>query len=509
MHRGRRMSTLLLLVLLAACQQGAPTIRWLSPTSGGTVSGKVRLSVEPLGEPAPPNVVFMLGDKEVAKAYLADDVYEAILDTSVIEPGSYTLRAVPYGAPSSPLEVSVARSIPNTSETVTGTPETPSDSGSSLGSDPLNLGGLLDFWGDVGGGSTAEAALSAPGAFPWESLWRGSAVRAKARSFLTQQQPEVIKLPRGEYHYNEVLEAWEGTVAETGSLMVSFIYPDPETLEPHEIVITVDWENGGNTQVVASQLGEVEVPTAARVYVTDNSETIMDLDILASWRRPEGCAKAILEPEALSLIGYTSHARPDEGGDSTSPAQEGGEEAPERPDIDESDIDLLLTLGTDPVTNEDILELTLELVTFAGDAQADLNLEVAATGEIEREDCFASGGTVSSLSLAAEVGVGLVDGPRRGSRFGLAASEPLYNPDGLPTSALIEGEIATFDEATLEEDVTSYSGTLGETNGDGFPGENVTVVLPEGDETTLDVYIEAIYDIYRAMIEEKIAEARG
>lgn len=508
MHRGLRMSMLLLMALLVACQQGAPTIRWLSPTSGGTLSGQVRLSVEPLGESAPPNVVFMLEDKEVAKAYLADDIYEAILDTSVIEPGNYTMRAVPYGAPSVPLEVSVARSVSETPDTVTGTPETPSDTGSSLGSDPLNLGGLLDLWGEVGGGSTAEAALYAPGAFPWESLWRGSAVRAKARGFLTQQQAAVIELPRGDYRYNEALEAWEGSIADAGSLMVTFSYPDPETLEPHEIVITVDWENARKTQVVESQLGEVEVPTATRVYVTDNGEAIMDLDILASWRKPEGCAKAILEPEELSLIGYSSHARPNEDGDSASPAQDDGEEAPERPDIDESEVELRLTLGTDPVSNEDTLELALELVTLAGEAQADLSLEVAASGKIEREDCFASGGTLSNLLLSTEVGVGLVDGPRKGSRFSAQATEPEYNQDGVPTSALIEGEVATFDEATLEEDVSSYSGRLDDESGDGFPGENVTVTLPEGDEMTLDVYIKAIFEIYRAMIEEKIGESR-
>ncbi len=503
MHRGLRISTLLVLTLLVACQGRAPAIRWLSPTAGGTLSGKVRLSVAPLGEPAPPNVVFTLGDQEIGKAYLSGDVYEAVFDTSVIDPGTYTLRAAPYGAPSLPLEVVVARNVPNTSDTVTGTPESQPDD-LSLGSDPLNLGGLLDLWGDVGGGSTAEAALYAPGGFPWGSLWSSSAVWATARGLFTQQT-EVIELPRGYYSYNEEVQAWEGIPAGAGSLLVDFSYPDPETLETHEIVITVDWENAGKTQVVKGQMGDVEVPTATRVFVTDNGETILDLDIAASWRKPEGCREAILEPEMLRLVGYTSHDRPEDGDVATE--QEDGDAAPERPEIDASDVELLFTVGVDPATNEDTLDLSLDLVTLAGAAQASLNLEVAATGEIEREDCFASGGTVSSLSLATEIGIGLEDGPRRGSRFSVAASEPDYNRDSLPTSALIEGEVATFDENILEETITSYSGRLDETNGDGFPGENVRVVLPEGN-TTLDVYVSAVYEIYRAMIEEKIAESR-
>ncbi len=330
-------------------------------------------------------------------------------------------------------------------------------------------------------------------------------MRARTRGLFTQQT-EAIELPRGSYRYSEERGAWESLRADAGSLGVSFSYPDPKTLWAHEIVVTVDWEDGGETIVVASQLGEVEVPTATRVYVTDNGETILDMDVTAAWRKPDGCPQAILEPETLSLTGYTSHARPEEG-DAT-PAQDEGDAAPERPEIDASNLELNWTLGTDPIKGEDTLELTLGLVTLAGDAQADLSLAVAATGEIARVDCFASGGSFVSLSLDTEIGIGLVDGPRRGSHFSLAASEPGYNSDGLPVSAELEGEITTFDEASLAEDVTRYSGRLDETNGDGFPGENVTVVGPEGETTTLDRYAKMIFELYRAMVEEKITDTR-
>lgn len=299
------------------------------------------------------------------------------------------------------------------------------------------------------------------------------------------------------YRYNEKRGAWEGLRADAGSLGVSFSYPDPKTLQTHEVVITVNWEDAGETQVVASQLGEVEVPTATRVYVTDNGETILDMDVTAAWRKPDGCPQAILEPETLSLTGYTSHARPEEG-----------DAAPERPELDASNLELNWTLGTDPIRGEDTPQLTLGLVTWAGDAQADLSLAVAATGEIARVDCFASGGSFVSLSLDTEIGIGLVAGPRRGSRFSLAASEPGYTSDGPPISAELEGEITTFDEASLAENVTSYSGRLDETNGDGFPGENVTVVGPGGETTTLDRYAKVIFELYRAMIEEKIIDTR-
>ena len=505
MHRGYWMSALLLMALLAACQQGTPTIRWLSPSAGGTVSGKVRLSAEPLAEPAPPNVVFSLGNKEIAKAYLVGDGYEAVFDTSSVEPGDYTLRAVPYGAQSLPLEISVARNVPSGADTTTGTPETPTDADPALGSDPLNLVGLLDLWRSVGRGRATEVARYAPGDFPWASLWRGSAVQASVQGLFTQQIG-VLELPRGSYRYNEKRGAWEGLRADAGSLSVSFSYPDPKTLQTHEVVIMVNWEDAGETQVVASQLGEIEAPTATRVYVTDNGETILDMDVTAAWHKPDGCPQAILEPETLSLTGYTSHARPEEG-DAT-PAQDEGDAAPERREIDASNLELNWTLGTDPIKGEDTLELTLGLVTLAGDAQADLNLVVAATGEIARVDCFASGGSFVSLSLDTEIGIGLVDGPRRGSHFSLAASEPGYNSDGLPVSAELEGEITTFDEASLAEDVTRYSGRLDETNGDGFPGENVTVVEPGGETTTLDRYAKMIFELYRAMIEEKITDTR-
>lgn len=502
MTRGRSLQLMLVLVLVA-CGQNAPSLRWLSPTAEGTLSGKVRLSVEPSGSVTPPNVVFSLNDQEIGKAYLADGIYETIFDTAKLEPGVYTLRATPYGAQSVSLPVTVARNVPGTTDTVIGTPNTPADAG-VLGDDPLNLGSLLDLLDPVAGGAAGEAVRNAPGGFPWDSLWRNSAVRAQARRLISQQT-EVTELPRGDYSYNEDLETWEGIRADAGSLVVSFSYPDPEDAHIHDILIVVNWSHGGPTEVVASQLGDVEVPTATRVSVTDNGETILDLDVGASWRTPEGCREAILEPEELSLVGYTSHARPEgEGGGETS--QEDDPEAPARPEIDASDVSLLLTLGVDPATGDDTLELVLDLITTAGSAQADLNLEVAASGEITREDCFASGGSVSSLSLATEVGIGLEDGPRQGSRFIVLADEPVYNQDGFPTSVGLEGEIATFDEETAEEEVTSYRGTLDETNKDGFPGENVSVLLPDGDNTTLDVYIEAIYEYYRGVIEEKIAK---
>lgn len=503
MIRGRSLQLMLVLVLVA-CAQDAPSLRWLSPTAEGTLSGKVRLSVEPSGSVTPPNVVFSLDDQEIAKAYLTDGVYETIFDTAKLEPGVYTLRATPYGAQSVALPVTVARNVPGTTDTVIGTPNTPADTpaDTDLGDDPLNLGGLLDLLGPVAGGAAGEALQNVPGEFPWDSLWRSSAVRAQARR-LVSQQTEVTELPRGDYTYNEELEMWEGLRADAGSLVVSFSYPDPEDAHVHDILIIVDWSHGGPTEVVASQLGDVEVPTATRVSVTDNGETILDLDLGASWRTPEGCREPILEPEELSLVGYTSHARPEGDGDETS--EQDDPEAPARPEIDASDVSLLLTLGVDPATGDDTLELALDLLTTAGSAQADLNLEVAASGEITREDCFASGGLVSSVSLATEVGIGLEGGPRRGSRFSVLADEPQYNQDGFPTSVELEGEVATFDEETAEEEVTSYRGTLDETNGDGLPGENVSVLLPDGDDTTLDVYIEAIYAYYRAMIDEKIS----
>ena len=237
MHRLCRFSALLLLALVA-CQPGAPTLRWLSPTPGGTVSGQVRLSVEALGENAPPNVVFVLGDKEVAKAYLKEGGYEALFDTSAVAPGRYTLRAVPYGAPSLPLPITVARKVPGTPDAVTETPETPT-SALPLSGDPLNLGGLLDLWDDLAGGSTAQAALQATGSFPWGSLWRGAALRARTRSLLAQQAPDTIRLPRGVYRYDEASAAWEGLPAEAGDLEIGFTYPDPETLAPHEVVANV------------------------------------------------------------------------------------------------------------------------------------------------------------------------------------------------------------------------------------------------------------------------------
>ena len=421
---------LLLALVLSACQGATNVLSWVTPTSASTLTGTVELSVEAQGVYADTvkSVMFYVGEKELGRAEPENGVFTLNWNTSEMEAGDYRLRAVPYGGRGITQLVTVVR---GGGSSVVTTPRDPDTGAGGEGSsdDPLNLGGLIDLWPGGAESPAGEAALHMPSGFPWGSLYPAEVLRAQARAaFSPTQTPKTVRLPRGSYAYDEELETWEGTPVVEGGFQVEFSYPDPETGETHNIKINVIWDQYAPTTVVTGPNSDIEVPQGAWFFVQDNEKDILNLDIEASWFRPQGCAAPALFPETLTLTGWINSPRPVETPPDVAPAQEGGEaEAPEST-LESTDLLFELTFE-DMNRRQDPYTLTSSLqmgaLTEEG-FEVLVSWIVALVGDVRFEDCVVSGASLGEMNLYADAMIG----PRGGTVPGFE-HEPGFVRPGL------------------------------------------------------------------------------
>ena len=493
--------TFLLALALSACQQPSSVLSWVSPAQESTLTGTVTLTVSARGDRADAvkRVVFYADDKELGSATREDGAFTLTWDTARMEPGDYRLRAVPYGGPGIVQPVTVVR---GGGSSVVNTPDNPDGEGggegTSVGDDPLNVGGIIDLW--PGGAETpaAEAVLNMPPGFPWGSLYPAEALRAQVRSLLSPAQvSETVRLPRGSYTYNEALEAWEGTPTDKGGIQIEFSYPDPETGENHDIQINVIWDRYAPTTVVTGPNGDVEVPQGAWFFVQDNEEDILNLDIEAGWFTPEGCAGPTLFPETLALTGWINGPRPVEGTEpSLVPAQEEGDpsEGPEST-LETSDLSLELALD-DRAGGGKTLSSTLAMSALTDKGfETIVGWMAELAGDVAFDDCLVSGARVDTVGLFTEAKIGPEAGPYRGSNLTLNLFGLEYDDDGVPVAGELEGELVSFDEEAALEETTTAEVMLGFDEQDGFTVEG-DVTLPDGGTMNVVEYVQMILDIY-------------
>ena len=489
----------LVVLMLSACQGAPNVLSWVSPAQESTLTGTVELSVAAQGVYAETvkDVVFYADEEELGRAAAENGTFTLTWDTARTEPGDYRLRAVPYGGQGVTLVVTVVR---GGGSSVVTTPRDPDTGAGGAGSrdDPLNLGGLIDLW--LGGAESpaGEAALHMPPGFPWGSLYPAEVLRAQARAaFSPTQTPETVRLPRGSYAYDEELETWEGTPVAEGGFQVEFSYPDPETGETHNIKINIIWDQYAPTTVVTGPNSNIEVPQGAWFFVQDNEKDILNLDIEASWFRPQGCAGPALFPETLTLTGWINSPRPVGTEPDVAPAQEGGEaEAPEST-LESTDLLFELTFE-DMNRRQDPYTLTSSLqmgaLTEEG-FEVLVSWIVALVGDVRFENCVVSGASLGEMNLYADAMIGPEAGPYRGSSMNLGLFDLDYNDDGVPVAGELEAELTAFDEEVAQEDVTTAQATLGFNEQDGFTLEG-EVTLPDGSTMPVAEYVQMIIDLY-------------
>ncbi len=492
--------TLLLALVLSACQGATNVLSWVTPTSDSTLTGTVKLSVEAQGAYADTvkSVVFYAGEEELGRAEPEDGTFTLTWDTSRIEAGDYRLRAVPYGGQGVTQLVTIVR---GGSSGVVTTPSNPGTGGGGDANedDPLNLGGIIDLWPGGAESPAGEAALHMPPGFPWGSLYPAEVLRARARAaFSEAQTAETVRLPRGSYAYDEATESWEGTPVVEGGFQVEFSYPDPETGETHDIKINIIWDKYAPTTVVTGPNSLIEVPQGAWFFVQDNEKDILNLDIEATWFTPDGCKGPTLFPETLTLTGWINSPRPVETEPDVLPAQADGGPS-EAPGSTLEPTDLLFELSFEDMNRrQDPYTLTSSLqmgaLTDEG-FEVLLSWVIALVGDVRFDDCVVSGASLGELSLYTDAMIGPEAGPYRGSSLSLSLVDLDYNDDGVPVAGELEAELTAFDEEISQEDVTTAEATLGFNEQDGFTAEG-EVVLPDGSKVPVAEYVQMIVDLY-------------
>lgn len=258
-------------------------------------------------------------------------------------------------------------------------------------------------------------------------------------------------LPTGDYNYevsDEGAEAWV-RVGDSDDLSLTWPYDAaPETPAPDAATATAtfDWDALSPT-VRADAYGEsIEVPTGLNLALTANGQGAADVDVATTYYT--GCGEATLEPTSLTVNGTGSLLKLENVGYRVSESGAG---------------DSVTTQGKVTVVDEGIA----------------LEWNVAVNGELTRQNCltesFVPEGGAISLSL----------GGFQGDTKSVALNVEFSGTDEPDVS----GAITVNDDKDRE---VTFSGTLSDANGNGVPGEDVTVRFPNGSSTTLEKLLESL-----------------
>jgi hypothetical protein len=259
-------------------------------------------------------------------------------------------------------------------------------------------------------------------------------------------------LPRGVYTFREQ----DGSAtwmmdSESDDLTLNWSYDrDPETAAPDaaEASLTFDWDAQSPTTEVRSPSGEsVEVPTGLNLTLLADGVRAADVDIATSYYSAPGCPAGILEPTSLSVGGTGSFLSLENVGYSVVETDTG---------------ETFQTQGK--VT---LLESGIFL---------DWNMDI--DGELSRDEgCFSHSLLLEGGNVAVELG-GLAGDVRSVAlRFAfdnlLGGTGPSFS-DGAVVINGDEGRAITF------------AGSLSDGDGNGIPGDDLTVTFADGSSSTLE-----------------------
>jgi hypothetical protein len=311
--------------------------------------------------------------------------------------------------------------------------------------------GLGDAFEGMVGELEQEDAAAALAAFPGFTtapvLVPGSDGSLSLRLRPSATEP----LPRGIYEHDPETFAWVEVEA-SDDLEYRWTFEDADGVERGASLV-VDW---GVTDEVEDYVGDlVEVPTAMNATLRVDTVEVAGVDAEFAWYTAAACPNGVLEPTRVYVDGSL-------GTDAT---------------LSLNDVTVALTA--------DAIASSGEVVAESGDKRVGFDWDVSVAGTIQRVDCFVDGFEPTSGSIGLTV---FRAAPGATTSVGFAGSfdEIVLDADtGVWVSVDVDGTI-TIDGAAA----VTFAGTLDDEDGDGIPGENVTLAFSNGESTTLAAFIE-------------------
>ncbi|UCH25864.1 MAG: PKD domain-containing protein [Trueperaceae bacterium] len=291
--------------------------------------------------------------------------------------------------------------------------------------------------------------------------------RAELQSFVSQLTEEFMTLPRGDFTWNELTFNWEETAASDDYILN---WTTAGESGPVAARAVLDWNATGPTENVESWIDPftetrtlVEVPTGMSASTTVDGVTAADFDLTAGWFDDAPCTIAIFEPTNLSLSGNIG-TDPVLTADVTANLE------------DTSSFDTIATTGT------------LGFTGFTGSGSFSWN--ASTSGLLSRwptndpyTPCRLMDFTPNSASLTFTLST-TVSGET--DSFGLTLDLSTINLDF--GTASVSGSLDVNGVTAM-----SFSGTFDDQDGDGIPGENITLTYAADSSTeTLEAFIEEV-----------------
>ena len=257
------------------------------------------------------------------------------------------------------------------------------------------------------------------------------------------------ELPRGEYSYDQVAEVWVKT-GESDDLVLDWLY------DAVAYSLTIDWDATSPTTIVTGSTGDsAEVPTGASAELTQGGVAVGGLNLTSGWTSNQ-CAYH--EPTAVGMNGYL--------GDASAMLT-----------LDRLQFALSDTAGTDTVS------VGAEATATAGGDSLSAYLDVTVNGQVERDvDCVIIDFEPSSGTVAFGIDV-TVAGDQGSLDFQTAISNPQYD-GGVLSGIGLDGDLRLDGVQAVR-----FSGALNDANGNGIPGDELTLTFFDDESLSLEEFI--------------------
>ncbi len=234
--------------------------------------------------------------------------------------------------------------------------------------------------------------------------------------------------------------------------------PASEPIAPtatREATLVFDWDAKSPTRTVLAYEGQsVEVPTGLNLTLTADGATAANLAADLTFYESAACPAGILEPTSVALNSTGTFLTLENVGVSTT---------------GEGDDAALATQGKVTLAQDNIY----------------LDWGIIATGEpVRGPNCFTQGVSVGPGTFAAELGGFSGDTRSVALRFGFS------DPDSGLAPTLSDGAVVINSD---ENRAVTFEGSVADDNGDGFPGDTLTVTFPDGNSTTLEALLQEVY----------------
>ena len=249
------------------------------------------------------------------------------------------------------------------------------------------------------------------------------------------------RLPRGIYSYDPDTSEYL-LVNSSDDLVVSWPYEDPDGSEAAASMV-FDW-NAESATVQAAIPGtneRQEVPTGLNFKMSASGEVVANISAKATYPDRPGCGVTV-EPSSLSISGSGSFLKL-------------------------SDVGYDVTDGS--VTTRGSVALEDNSLGFVW--------RVQANGSIMREDCIPTDFALQSGEVSLTLSV-------QGERYALAFGVGSINVE-TGSLVLTDGALTVRNRVAV-----AFAGTLDDSNGNGVPGENVTVTFKGQETATLEQLLQ-------------------